>query len=238
MKLPEFSGYGEYLEIHYIEDMLRHLGSPQDDYENLFTARILLLLESQIIYNNDVYREIIERIIQTYYRDYHDHEKDFHPIFLVNDIIRFWKTLCLNYEHKRNRINQKKGAKNKAHLRNLKLKYSRMLTCYSAVAMLCVGDAVLQPEDIYKIVQATPSQRLERLKGHGRDTAQVVDGLLSQYGWFLERTGQNKDAQIEWIADRENRDAAFARARDFGREMYKLLERVSEGSDTLRYVVI
>ena len=137
MKLPEFSGYGEYLEIHYICSILKELGSRSDDYDNLFTARLLLILESQPVYNDETYKKIVSSIVGTYFRDYHDHEKSFMPIFLVNDIIRFWKTLCLNYEHKRNRSSDVPLKKNDAHLRNLKLKFSRMLTCYSLIATLC-----------------------------------------------------------------------------------------------------
>ena len=54
LNFPEFSNDGEYLLIHYIEDIKDKLGSPQDDSSNYFTARLLLLLESRSIYN-DVY---------------------------------------------------------------------------------------------------------------------------------------------------------------------------------------
>lgn len=43
---PEFSNDGQYLQIHYIDDILHHLGGPKDDFNNYFTARLLLLLES------------------------------------------------------------------------------------------------------------------------------------------------------------------------------------------------
>lgn len=76
---PEFSGYGEYLEVHYLEEMIETLGSPEDDFKNLFTARLLLLLESNFIHNESVYENVLDSIIRTYYRDYHDHEKDFLP---------------------------------------------------------------------------------------------------------------------------------------------------------------
>jgi predicted nucleotidyltransferase len=47
MGFPPFSGDGRYLELQYIRDMERVLGSPRDDSLNAFTARMLLLLESQ-----------------------------------------------------------------------------------------------------------------------------------------------------------------------------------------------
>jgi hypothetical protein len=90
MGFPEFSGDGEYLQVHYLEPIRKSIGSRRDDFENYFTARLLLLLESQVVYNKDVYSEIIEKIIDSYLRDYYDHPLDFRPTFLVNDILRFW----------------------------------------------------------------------------------------------------------------------------------------------------
>ena len=100
---PDFSNDAEYLSIHYLDDIKRSLGGREDDFQNYFTARMLLLLESRPVHNDEIYRHIIEKIIQSYYRDYHDHVSGFLPVFLINDIIRFWRTLCLNYEHRRNR---------------------------------------------------------------------------------------------------------------------------------------
>ena len=57
MKLPEFSKDGGYLTIHNINDIVKELGSPADDYKNYFTARMLLLLESKPIYN-EIYSKI------------------------------------------------------------------------------------------------------------------------------------------------------------------------------------
>ncbi len=102
LELPEFSNEGQYLEVHSLNSMLKYLGGPEDDYRNYFTARLLLLLESQPLCNEEAYLKIIERIIEEYFRDYSTHERDFRPIFLANDILRYWKTLCLNYEERRN----------------------------------------------------------------------------------------------------------------------------------------
>ncbi len=103
MNLPEFSGDGKFLEIHFAEDMINLLGSREDDFRNFFSARMLLLLESKPIHNDRYYNSVLSKIIDAYYRDFHDHERNFQPLFLVNDIIRFWKTLCLNYEQARHR---------------------------------------------------------------------------------------------------------------------------------------
>jgi len=103
LNFPDFSNDGEYLVVHHVDDIKEALGGRNDDYKNFFTARLLLLLESQPVHNKKVYNSVLKEIISSYYRDYHEHETNFQPVFLINDIIRFWRTLCLNYEHKRQR---------------------------------------------------------------------------------------------------------------------------------------
>jgi hypothetical protein len=99
---PPFSNDAQYLEIHALKDMLEKLGCAEDDFRNFFTARMLLLLESRPVFGDAAYRAIMQEIIGAYFRDFHDHTGDFRPLFLVNDVLRFWKTLCLNYESRRN----------------------------------------------------------------------------------------------------------------------------------------
>ncbi len=45
--LPEFSGDGEYLTHHTVRELLDTLGKPEDDANNTFTARLLLLLRKR-----------------------------------------------------------------------------------------------------------------------------------------------------------------------------------------------
>ena len=99
---PDFSGDGEYLKFYSLKSMIEMMGSPDDDYKNYFTARMLLMLESKPIYNHVGYENVLTEIIESYFRDYYEHSGDFRPIFVLNDIVRYWKTLCLNYENKRN----------------------------------------------------------------------------------------------------------------------------------------
>ena len=47
MRFPKFSNDGEYLVLLHMDDMVDKLGGREDDYENIFTTRMLLLLESQ-----------------------------------------------------------------------------------------------------------------------------------------------------------------------------------------------
>jgi len=233
---PEFSGDGEYLVVHDLTVMREHLGGPKDDYENLFTARLLLLLESLPIYNEHLYGEVLRDITESYFRDYEDHEDDFQTTFLVNDILRFWKTLCLNYEHSRNKRPTDNNEIAKSHIKNLKLKFSRMLTCFSMVIPLAAPRTSMEPEECDRLIRERPLDRLNSIaKTSGN--ADLWDELADDYSWFLSVTGQPRDEVIKWIESKSDREQAFGRAKQFGDNMYRLLDKVAD-HETLRYLVI
>lgn len=236
MQFPEFSGGGKYLKVHYLEDMKENLGGRSDDYENLFTARLLLLLESSPIYNEPLYEEVVCEIARSYFRDYQDHEEDFRPTFLVNDILRYWKTLCLNYENSRNSPDADETEAQKSHLKNLKLKFSRMLTCFSLVVPLSAPRDSIGPEECVRLMQDRPLERLRSAAIESKNE-ELWDILACDYSWFLEVTGKPQSVVQDWIGSSHNREEAFVRARRFGRTMYKLLVAVAT-PDTLRYLVI
>ena len=46
----------------------------------------------------DVHQAAIASIVASYWRDFAGHEAEFVPGFLANDILRMWRTFCVNYE--------------------------------------------------------------------------------------------------------------------------------------------
>jgi predicted nucleotidyltransferase len=98
LKIPEFSGDGRWLVHYSLYDFTHTLGTPEDDVTNTFTARLLLLLESCPLVEDAVYKEVTNDVIAAYWRDYEDHKSAFMPAFLANDILRLWRTFCVNYE--------------------------------------------------------------------------------------------------------------------------------------------
>ncbi len=235
LKLPEFSGEGEYFIFHNVEQIIEKLGSPEDDSENYFTARMLLLLESKPLFNDKVYKEVITKIIKVYFTDYPEHQKDFTPLFLANDIIRYWKTLCLNYENKRNRRGLETIAKSKSALKNFKLKFSRLTTCYS---LLCCfkGNHKDTPENLFELIQLTPIDRLSFVSNEFNSAKLIVQDMLSLYGYFLEITGKDPDDLYDWFSIRDNKVNAFKKANEYHDLFYNLLKLTSE--NLLKYYTI
>ncbi len=69
LAFPEFSGDGEYLEHYTVGRLISTLGKPDDDSSNTFTARLLLLLESQPLIGESVYHRVTSEVVKAYWRD-------------------------------------------------------------------------------------------------------------------------------------------------------------------------
>ena len=229
---PEFSKDGQFLEIHYLCDMLKNLGSSKDDYENHFTARLLLLLEGRAIHNPGFYENVIKKLVTEYLKDFSGNEESFRPIFLVNDIIRFWRTMCLNYENRRRSPNESKD-----RISNLKLKFSRLLICYATMILLSIKRPI-SPEFLLCIFQHSPIERLTLIGSLVPEVKAVIGDLMELYSWFLEETGRKEEEMLRWIGDSQNRSTALENGREFGRLMYDLLIESVPDKETMRYIVV
>ena len=231
---PPFSGDGVYLKIHTADDLAKKIGHQLEDAENIFTARMLLFLESTPLHNQTAYDRAISACVSEYCRDYEDHSTSFHPVFLTNDIIRFWKTLCLNYESAR--TGAVEADKPKHRLKNFKLKFSRMMTCYSMLACLCDRAESDSPEKLWALVRMTPVQRIGHIT-RKHSLGELYGALMSEYEWFLTETDREKPSALTWIT--ENKDVTFRRAATFGDLVFRLLQNVAEKSGgSLRYLVV
>ena len=242
---PKFSNDGEFLQLLHLDEMVAKLGGQRDDYENHFTTRMLLLLESKCLYKRSIYKIAIENIVSSYFRDYPKHQKNFRPLFLINDIARYWKTLCLNYEHKRNQRlddsideNEKRKFRIKQKVKNFKLKISRMTTCFATIAALSCQVESITEEDVIKLVELTPRQRLQKISDYLPSSTKAIDKILIEYKWFLEMTGLSTQNLHKHFDDKNQRAIMFERANNFGDLMYSLLKIVDKKYEIFRYLVI
>ena len=88
--------------MHYsVDDFTKTLGTDKDDVTNTFTAILWPLLESYPLVEREVYEEVIKEVVDAYSGQIMATIKaNFMPAFLANDILRLWRTLCVNYESK------------------------------------------------------------------------------------------------------------------------------------------
>jgi hypothetical protein len=241
MNIPEFSGDGRYLTHFSVHEFTKTLGTPEDDVTNTFTARLLLLLESRPLLESAVYREATEDVITAYWRDYEDHKTDFMPAFLAKDILRLWRTFCVNYEARTERIPEIEKAKGK--LKNYKLKHSRLLTCYSALLYLLAlygNQQTVSPSDAMTMINLTPTERLEWLLdrpdlAHAHGT---TSKLLDQYEHFLETTNADERELVRRFTDKETSRSHMSAAYKFGDLIFEVLTNIGQGNLFHRLLVV
>lgn len=226
----EFSNDGQYLKVYSLDEMTKALGAPYDDSENLFTARMLMLLESRCVCCTPAYNQSLTRIIDHYFRDSRG-KRSFRPLFLINDLLRYWRTLCLNYELIRD-IPERPWRK-----KNINLKFSRMLTVFGTVLPV-IADEMDNPEDVRSLVLMSPHQRFAKgLDVLGDDSLlPAYSEFLNDYESFLswkEAMGSKlalKDAELD-----ENSRAAAKRFSDF---IFRAVTHDRIDSELRKYLVL
>lgn len=241
LEIPPFSGEGRYLTHYSVHELTKTLGTPEDDVTNTFTARLLLLLESCPLLEVKVYEEATADVIAAYWRDYEDHKSDFIPAFLANDILRLWRTFCVNYEARSERQPEEEKAKGK--IKNYKLKHSRLLTCYSGLLYLLAvhkRQNTVCPQDAILMISLTPTKRLEWLleQKHLASAHPIVKKLLVKYEHFLETTNANETELVARFLDTENSRAHMNAAYEFGDLVFEALNYIGGGNRFHRLLVV
>ncbi len=241
LNFPDFDGDGKYLVHHPANLLTATLGKPEDDAINTFTSRLLLLLESYPLVEEAVHGEVINDVIAAYWRDYEERSDQFVPAFLANDILRLWRTFCVNYEVRTERQPDEKKWKRKT--KNYKLKFSRLLTCYSALLYLLFifrNNGTVHPADALRMVGLSPTQRLENIyeMTSSDEIKNCLDTLLEKYDNFLKVTDVSEPDLVRLFSDKKISDKHFAEARDFGTSIFDALNRIGANSEFHRLLVV
>jgi hypothetical protein len=168
----------------FSHDIIHQIGGQNDTNKNT-TQRILLLLESTTIgKNTQAYERIIRAVINRYVEeDNHllieDETRYRVPRFLLNDIVRFWRTMAVDFASKqRDRAGEGWG------LRNAKLRMSRKLIFASGL-LVCFGCS-LDPELQKKLSAEKRDIKLD-LVNYVRDQIkltplEILANAIEQYG--------------------------------------------------------
>lgn len=216
IKMPALGGVFE--KPLQASKMLDTIGG-NNDTNTYITRRMLFLLEGEWVYNAKSFSELRTRLIGKYVAE--DLDKRKIALFLLNDIIRYWRTICVDFEHKM------LDAKKPRAIRIIKLRFSRMLLYFAGVAAISkTGD--LSSEDKRKLLDDLFTQpavnRMQHVFGaHADIVIQLYSEFLSDVDdadirAALEQPGSTGMATPEYadLADK---------ARDFKDELLRLLFR-------------
>lgn len=255
--IEEPSADGVFLDMHSAERFDELFGTPDDDARNTFTPRMLLLLESRPVLGVAVYERLVERTIDRYWQNAARHESGYLPYIFINDVVRWWRVVLLNHEWKlkdkqkaleaRSPVEAPQLMAAERSYRSYKLRFARCLTCFASLAYLLAHTRPReghQPhvsrEDMKKMVERTPFQRLEAIADMRPPAAAmtIVTRLRELYAEFLERSARPKDQLVE-----DFKDPTFARdhsaaGREFADNMFLLVSELGRNNSLYRYMVV
>ena len=150
------------------------IGGRTDDNETL-TRRMLLLLEGEWVFNEEGFHEVRRSLLGEYLR--HGPEADKICMFLLNDVIRYWRTICIDLEHKVHAHNKPRD------IRLIKLRFSRMLLYASGVLAIGEGYGRSSEEKLESLQTLLGESPIDRIRSVGGEKAEPV---LDLYACFLK----------------------------------------------------
>jgi predicted nucleotidyltransferase len=189
--------------LAFASDLIHRIGGEDDTNANT-TVRLLSLLESTAIGQAGAYDRVLNNVLRRYVmEDYgwvHARNPANLPRFLLNDIVRYWRTLAVDFAYKR----RERGGAQWA-LKTAKLRLSRKLIYVSGLLM-CYSCA-LDPS----IAQATPSE----------DNAELALATVDHLSARVKQTPLELIASV--LLEHEILDGASARLFDAYNQFLGLL---------------
>lgn len=241
-----FSRGGEFLKTHSFAKFLTLLGDPQDDAENAFTARMLLLINSRPLLNPDKHSQMWDRVLDAYWAPMNP-KADFRPIMLMNDIRRWWGVLCLNFERyfPQTPVDDYRAAAGaERRVANLKLRFARSMACYSTVLRLIhLSDptGIVRRVDAERALKENPIDRVQAVEGDNalpRGAQQLATTVLHSYDTYLGVVAKPKEDLARFVSVDVNWRPVKQSAYEFHKSFSDLLRTVGAGKPLLDYALI
>ena len=248
--LPDLDAGGKHAQPVTAAFLTQDLGDPNDDSKGALTKRILLLLESQPLVHPEAYNRLVAACVDVYWKNERGHEHNYLPIVLVNDIVRYWRTVLLNHE---SRIGVKlaKDVAGKTvdevalrRYSSFKLRIPRCLSCFSALLYLlrltASDDRGVTRDQVVATVRQTPLERLECLRGFSASVDRGVDTANARYVEYLEISNAGKPELLRQLAKSDgplaHRVSTCGNA--FTEAVFHLVQEVGGGRPLHRAIVV
>lgn len=199
----------------FCDHLVERIGLDGDDNKNL-TRRMLLLLESVAVVNEAAHLACRERVLDGYLDE---SVKDYRPPrFFLNDLIRYWRTICVDFVGK-----EREGAGQKWALRSLKLGTSRKVLFAGGLLpiLLCHRYQARDFSPFLTGILESPS--VDRIAWAFLELDAVDAGVraIGAYDRFLGMLGDRElRAELERLSRKEAQDSdVFEEGRRLGDEL-------------------
>lgn len=201
---------------------MERIGLEQDTNLN-HSRRALLLQESCSIYDPKAHSQLLGLLIDRYLVDYATPKKGV-PRFLLNDFIRYWRTIAVDYQAKR-----WEGGAKEWGLRYLKLRISRKLAFAGGLVSILLAPEATKEYFVRQFSMpslARLAQLFERLDKAHWDSLRTVFRVADYFVGKLENEEFRIEAKkVETTSDVKE-DSAFHDAMSKAEELQTALEDI------------
>jgi hypothetical protein len=168
---------------------------------------MLFLLEGEWLFNETAFRQARTEIISAYHKDTYG-EGHLSKYFL-NDVVRYWRTICIDYEGKARFRNKPRG------IRYIKLRFSRLILYFAGV-LAAAETYDLPPEKkltvLEEMLAKNPIDRIRHIIGPN------ADGIISRYSEFLAiLADKSQRAELEVLGPEYVNTPTYRRLRESAR---------------------
>ncbi len=199
--IEEPGGQGVFGKIVIAANLYESIGLEIDSNANM-TRRILLLTESEPVTNGKTHEEVTNHILHRYCSDFlpPNHKKD-HPVrvprYLLNDLVRYWRTMAVDFGTKRWNT-----SRDQTNVRLAKLMVTRKILFAGPLAtLLLVPKKVQKNEDLHryliKSLKPSPLAQLASTVNLLCDTSKdALKDLLINYDEFIKILSSEGERKI------------------------------------------
>lgn len=170
---------GVFSQCIVVPKMMQTIGSRDDSLVSL-AQRMLLLMESKPIYNESMYRSAVDQFL-TKYLELVIADPPKEAIFMLNDIIRYFRSICTNYQFNFWREEERWV------IRNIKLRHSRIIM-YAGLVLLVMNASKNRTDKFGYIsseIHLTPIEKIIHVYSDNNDPN--IDRVLGHYDVFLRK---------------------------------------------------
>lgn len=201
-------------------DLLSNIGGTGDSNE-LMTRRLLFLLEGTWLYGETRFKEYRRELLGKYVND--DDGDYTLPKFLLNDIIRYYRTITTDFEHKVTDGNKSWG------LRQVKLRFSRKILYFGGIIAVAEAAGATRKNRLDELEKWFDIPGLERLYSAAQagELEELATHVLELYEVFLAAISDPAQRETLDALDRDNRRACcvYMSLRGKATELSECLDR-------------